>query len=76
MSITNCGSGYAFVNSRLTCPSYKITVKTNLVQPSESQHILNITSCCNKYVKPTNEGVKFNSYDRVLRRRRGKAFKQ
>jgi len=74
--ITNCGDGYAFKNCRLNCPSYKIPVKTILTQKSESQHVLNITSCCSKYVKPTNEGIKFNSYDRVLRRRRGKVFKQ
>jgi hypothetical protein len=76
MSITNCGSGYTFSNCRLSCPSYTIPVKTILVQPPSSQHILDITSCCGKYTKPTNEGIKYASYDRVLRRRRGKAFKQ
>jgi hypothetical protein len=47
-----------------------------VVSKPESQHILSITSCCKAYVKPTNEGIKHQSYDQVLRRRRGQAFKQ
>jgi len=74
--LTNCGYGYAFLNQRLLCPSYKTAVKTILIQPTESQHLLKLDSCCASYIKPTNEGIKFSSYDRVLRRRRGKAFKQ
>ena len=74
--LTNCGYGYSFVNSRLLYPCYKPTIKTILVQPPESQKIIKLESCCTTYVKPTNEGIKFDSYDRVLRRRRGKAFKQ
>ena len=73
--VTNCGYGYSFKNDRLIYPCYKMTVKTILVQPPESQHLINLNSCCGKYVKPTNEGIKFDSYDRVLRSRRGKAFK-
>jgi hypothetical protein len=74
--VTNCGYGYAFVNSRLLYPCYKPTIKTILVQPPESQNLIKLNSCCTTYVKPINEGIKFGSYDRVLRRRRGKALQQ
>jgi hypothetical protein len=46
---------------------------------SESQRLLNLTSCYTcKYVPPSSiqYGNKHDSYDRVLRRRRGQAFNQ
>ena len=63
---------------RLKCPQPVLTKKEILILmpiPS-SQYLLNITSCCSKYTKPITEGIKYDSYDRVLRRRRGKAFSQ
>ena len=68
--------GYTSLNYKNCCPKTIIPVKTIIVSESESQRILNLNSCCKKYVKPTNEGVKYDSYDRVLRRRRGQAFKK
>uniref|UniRef100_A0A6C0EUZ0 Uncharacterized protein n=1 Tax=viral metagenome TaxID=1070528 RepID=A0A6C0EUZ0_9ZZZZ len=59
---------------RLTCPQPTRLIKEILIPIPSSQYLLTLTSCCTKYVKPTNEGIKFGSYDRVLRRRRGKAF--
>jgi hypothetical protein len=35
-----------------------------------SEYILSITKDNAVYSKPTNEGVKYSSYDRVIRRRR------
>ena len=67
--------GYTTLNYKNCCPD-TIAVKTIVVSSSESQRMLNLNSCCKKYVKPTNEGVKHNSYDRVLRRRRGQAFEK
>ena len=71
-------SQYGYTNYKYIscCPTYKSPVKTIIVSKPESQHLLSLISCCKKYVKPTNEGIKFGSYDRVLRRRRGKAFGQ
>ncbi len=66
--------GYTTMNYKNCCPDVKPIIKTIVVSSSESQHLLKLTSCCSKYVKPTNEGIKFASYDRVLRRRRGKAL--
>ena len=66
--------GYTMLNYKNCCPTVQSNVKTIIESTSESQHLLKLTSCCSEYVKPTNEGVKFASYDRVLRRRRGKAF--
>ena len=59
---------------RLMCPQPTRTIKEILIPMPSSQHLLTLTSCCTKYVTPTNEGIKFGSYDRVLRRRRGKAI--
>jgi hypothetical protein len=64
------------MNYKNCCPTYKPIIKTIFVAKSESQHVLNITSCCKEYVKPINEGIKHQSYDQVLRRRRGQAMKQ
>lgn len=68
--------GYTALNYKNCCPAAISVVKTIIVSSSESQHMLNLNSCCKKYVKPTNEGVKHDSYDRVLRRRRGQAFEK
>ena len=68
--------GYTTLNYKICCPAYKPTIKTIVVAKPESQHILKITSCCKAYVKPINEGIKHQSYDQVLRRRRGQAFMQ
>ena len=70
--------GYTSLNYKNCCPTSipKTPIKTIIVSSPESQHILNLTSCCKQFIKPTNEGVKYDSYDRVLRRRRGKAFKK
>ena len=68
--------GYTSLNYKNCCPTFIPSVKTIIVSAPESQRVLNITSCCGKYVKPTNEGIKFGSYDRVLRRRRGQALIQ
>ena len=61
------GDTYRYINC---CPTIKPYTKTIIQSHTQSQHILNITSCC-KYVKPINEGIKYNSYNRVLMRRRG-----
>jgi hypothetical protein len=66
---------------RINCPQPplpKRTIKEILIPMPSSQYVLTLTSpsCCTKYVTPTNEGIKFGSYDRVLRRRRGKAIYQ
>lgn len=66
--------GYTSLNYKNCCPASVSIVKTITVSSSETQRMLNLNSCCKKFVKPTNEGVKHNSYDRVLRRRRGQAF--
>jgi hypothetical protein len=55
------------------------TVKTIIVSSPESQRLLNLNSCYKcKYVPPPaiQYGNKHDSYDRVLRRRRGQAFNQ
>lgn len=55
------------------------TVKTIKSTFSESQKLLNLTSCYTcKYIPPpaVQYGNKHDSYDRVLRRRRGQALKQ
>ena len=66
--------GYTSLNYKNCCPAAVSLVKTITVSSSETQRMLNLNSCCKKFVKPTNEGVKHDSYDRVLRRRRGQAF--
>jgi hypothetical protein len=66
--------GYTTLNYKPCCPVFIPTIKTIIKSSPESQRILNLTSCCVDYVKPINEGIKHASYDRVLRRRRGKAF--
>jgi hypothetical protein len=55
----------------LTSPlSIKPYIKLLPGKPT-SQFIQLLTSAsCSNYVTPTNEGVKYGSYDRVLRRRR------
>ena len=76
--------GYTSVNYINCCPknidgtTYVPPVKTIIVSAPESQHMLKLISCYKtcKYVPPINEGIKHGSYDRVLRRRRGRAFKQ
>ena len=68
--------GYTSLNYKNCCPTFISPVKTIIVSAPQSQHILKLTSCCGKYVKPTNEGIKHQSYDQVLRRRRGHAFMQ
>ena len=68
--------GYTSLNYKNCCPATVSIVKTIVVSSSESQYMLKLNSCCKKFVKPTNEGVKHNSYDRVLRRRRGQAFEK
>ncbi len=63
---------------RLTCPQPTRLIKEILIPIPSSQYMLSLTSisktCCTNYVTPTNEGIKHGSYDRVLRRRRGKAI--
>jgi len=66
--------GYTTMNYKSCCPTYKPVIKTMIESHSESEHLLKLISCCSKYVKPINVGVKHGSYDRVLRRRRGQAF--
>ena len=54
-------------------------VKTIIVSKLQSQQLLNLTSCytCNYKPPPAIQyGNKHDSYERVLRRRRGKAFNQ
>jgi hypothetical protein len=68
--------GYTSLNYKNCCPASISIVKTIGVSSTESQHLLTLTSCCKKYVKSANEGVKYDSYDRVLRRRRGQAFEK
>lgn len=68
--------GYTTMNYKSCCPTYTPIIKTIVKSESESEHLLKLTSCCSKYVKPTNVGIKHGSYDRVLRRRRGHAFTQ
>jgi hypothetical protein len=68
--------GYTSLNYKNCCPAAISSVKTIVVSSSESQRMLNLNSCCKKYIKPTNEAIKHNSYDRVLRRRRGQAFEK
>jgi len=68
--------GYTSLNYVNCCPDAIPVVKTIIVSSSESQNLLTLTSCCKKYVKPTNEGLKHNSYNRVLQRRRGQAFEK
>lgn len=62
----------------MDCPARK-SFKEILVTKSKpySQYLMNFNSCSPDFdfVKSTNEGIKFGSYDRVLRRRRTKAFK-
>ena len=67
--------GYTTSNYVNCCPDH-IPVKTIVMAVPQSQRLLTLASCCKPYVAPTNEGIKFGSYDRVLRRRRGEAFKQ
>jgi hypothetical protein len=68
--------GYTSLNYKNCCPAAISVVKTIVVSSSESHRMLKLNSCCKTFVKPTNEGVKHNSYDRVLRRRRGQAFEK
>lgn len=68
--------GYTTLNYKSCCPTYIPIIKTMIQSQSESEHLLKLNSCCSKYVKPKNVGVKHGSYDRVLRRRRGQAFQQ
>jgi len=65
--------GYTSMNYINCCPD-PIPIKTIVVAIPQSQRLLTLAMCCSDYVKPTNEGIKFGSYDRILRRRRGKAF--
>lgn len=67
--------GYTSMNYINCCPD-PIPIKTIIVSAPQSQRLLTLATCCKKYVAPINEGIKFGSYDRVLRRRRGQAFKQ
>ncbi len=68
--------GYTSMNYINCCPTSIPAVKTIIVSSPQSQRILTLASCCKEYIAPRNEGIKFSSYDRVLRRRRGQAFKQ
>jgi hypothetical protein len=68
--------GYTSMNYINCCPTSVPDVKTIIVSAPQSQRLLTLATCCKKYVAPINEGIKFGSYDRVLRRRRGEAFKQ
>ena len=70
--------GYTTLNYKICCPISKPIIKTIIVSSPESQHILKLNSCYKtcKFVPSTNEGIKHGSYDRVLRRRRGRVFKQ
>lgn len=68
--------GYTALNYKNCCPD-NVTIKTIVVSKPESQHIINITSCCSSFVKSKKNGTnQHDSYDRVLRRRRGQAFKK
>jgi len=69
--------GYTSVNYKNCCPISKPTIKTIIVSSPESQHILRLNSCCKKFIPSTKKGTNLHdSYDRVLRRRRGNALKQ
>lgn len=77
------GGENLFVYIKNTIPTNTmpiITTKTIKSSFSESQKLLNLTSCYKtcKYVPPPaiQYGNKHDSYDRVLRRRRGQVLKQ
>ena len=66
--------GYTSLNYKNCCFIPK-TIKTIIVSSPESQHILKLNSCCTTFVPSTKKGTnQHDSYDRVLRRRREKAF--
>lgn len=76
--------GYTNYNYKPCCPipppSNGIkNVKTILLYAPESQNLMKLNSCYKtcKYIPPPSiqYGNKHDSYDRVLRRRRGEAFK-
>ena len=67
--------GYTSLNYKNCCPSTKPIIKTIVVSKPESQYMLNLTSCCKKFVKSKKKGTnQHDSYDRVLRRRRGQVL--
>ena len=79
--------GYTIYNYKPCCPISPIVnqdgikyIKTIVVSKPQSQMLLNLTSCYKtcKYIQPPaiQYGNKHDSYDRVLRRRRGQSFKQ
>ena len=68
--------GYTSLNYKNCCFIPKI-IKTIIVSSPESQHVLKLNSCCSKFVPSTKKGTnQHDSYDRVLRRRRGAALNQ
>lgn len=78
--------GYTNYNYKPCCPTIHPplngikNVKTIIVSKPQSQMLLNLNSCYKtcRYTPPSaiQYGNKHDSYDRVLRRRRGEAFKQ
>lgn len=77
--------GYTIYNYKPCCPTSPTNqdgikyIKTIGVSKPQSQMLLNLTSCYNtcKYIPPSaiQYGNKHDSYERVLRRRRGQALK-
>ena len=69
--------GYTSLNYKNCCPISKPIIKTIIVSCPESQHILKLNSCCTLFKPSTKKGTnQHESYDRVLRRRRGQALNQ
>jgi hypothetical protein len=71
--------GYTTLNYKNCCNYPTIHIKPLKVTRgvSEGQYLLNITSCCKSFVKSKKKGTnQHNSYERVLRRRRGQAFEK
>jgi len=69
--------GYTTLNYKNCCPISIPIIKTIIVSAPESQHILKLNSCCTQFIPSTKKGTnQHDSYDRVLRRRRGQALKQ
>ena len=69
--------GYTSMNYKICCPIPKPIIKTIIVSSPSSQHMLTLNSCCTQFVPSTKKGTnQHGSYDRVLRRRRGRALNQ
>ena len=63
---------------RAVCQDKEATQKQidQVVRIPSSLFLYRLTSACSPdYVRPTNEGTKYDSYDRVLQRRRSKCQK-